>query len=327
MLKKILIALTLVLALTFAFVACANISDDSNVNDSSSNSLSESGHHVHSYSEWRVTEAATCTETGVQTRTCKECGVEQERFTSATGHSYGTWIVTKAATCTETGVKTRTCNYCGGKDEESLSATGHSYGSWKTIKMATCTSNGTQERSCSCGEKETETLYSTGHDWIAATCTQPKKCSNCSQTSGSALGHTTTSGVCSRCYKQMSIAGSCTFVCSDSLPKAYKSSTYYEDSYRGKVNHATIKIHGMTSSVNSNGGVDLVFDCEVTYLWKVTMPSLNVQIIDPNGYTVATSIISAGGSVTTGAKYKCTVTVTSGKLTTAGKYTVKISET
>ena len=37
------------------------------------------------------------------------------------------------------------------------------------------------------------------HSWETATCTSPKNCSLCGETEGSALGHTTTTGVCDRC--------------------------------------------------------------------------------------------------------------------------------
>ncbi len=37
------------------------------------------------------------------------------------------------------------------------------------------------------------------HQWTAATCTEPQTCSVCKITYGSALGHTTSTGVCSRC--------------------------------------------------------------------------------------------------------------------------------
>ena len=37
------------------------------------------------------------------------------------------------------------------------------------------------------------------HNWKPATCNEPKVCYECSETSGSALGHTTSTGICSRC--------------------------------------------------------------------------------------------------------------------------------
>ena len=54
----------------------------------------------------------------------------------------------------------------------------HSFGNWQEKVSASCTSSGTKERICSkCSHKETETI--------------------------TALGHTTTTGVCSRCNQRM----------------------------------------------------------------------------------------------------------------------------
>lgn len=43
------------------------------------------------------------------------------------------------------------------------------------------------------------------HVWIDASCTEPQKCSLCNKTSGTALGHTTSTGICSRCNKNLSV--------------------------------------------------------------------------------------------------------------------------
>ncbi len=37
------------------------------------------------------------------------------------------------------------------------------------------------------------------HSWVSATCTEPKTCNICGETSGAALGHTTQTGICTRC--------------------------------------------------------------------------------------------------------------------------------
>lgn len=49
------------------------------------------------------------------------------------------------------------------------------------------------------------TQYSCTHSWNAATCTEPKVCSKCNQTSGEPLGHTTDSGICARCGENFSL--------------------------------------------------------------------------------------------------------------------------
>ena len=248
-----------------------------------------------------------------------------EPETEAHVHSFGEWETTKNATCTLDGNKERYCS-CGEKQVSSIPMTEHTFGKWDVVESATCTEQGVEARFCSCGEKETAVIAATGHTWINDNCIQAKTCSACGFTEGIALGHTTTNGVCTRCNEKIYIANSCTFICADALPKTYSSSTYYEYTYGYAVPHVKTKISAMTYTVNSYGNVELVFDCEVTYLWKITHSSLSIQILDSNGYTIATGFISAGGDVTQGTKYRATVTIYSSKLTSPGEYTVRILE-
>ncbi len=71
---------------------------------------------------------------------CSRCGATTSSY-SHTSHSYGSWVITKAATCTESGTQTRTCSDCGSKDTQTISATGHSYVDHSAVS-ATCTSSG-----------------------------------------------------------------------------------------------------------------------------------------------------------------------------------------
>ena len=79
----------------------------------------------------------------------------------------------------------------GGKDN------GHtcSFGEWTVVTEATCTQGGVKERACSCGEKETEAIAATGHDWKAATCQSPKMCKECFTVEGSVGSHTYTESI------------------------------------------------------------------------------------------------------------------------------------
>ncbi len=77
----------------------------------------------------------------------------------------------------------------------SLCACGHQH----TWKSATCT----EPKTCTkCGETEGSAL---GHSWEKATCTEPKTCSRCGKTEGTALGHSwkkqteTTPKMCTKC--------------------------------------------------------------------------------------------------------------------------------
>ncbi len=81
----------------------------------------------------------------------------------------------------------------------------HLFGEWEVTKSPTCTEDGIRSRYCSCGEKQTEEVYATGHTVvidspIAPTCTESgytegKHCSVCyeiivAQSTIDAKGHT-----------------------------------------------------------------------------------------------------------------------------------------
>ncbi|MDO5424871.1 MAG: Ig-like domain-containing protein [Eubacteriales bacterium] len=136
---------------------------------------------AHAWDEGEVTQAATCTENGVKTYTCMQCGETKTESIAATGHSYSTeWTIDKAATCTATGEKSHHCTVCGAKtDVTTIEATGHDWDSGKVTKAATCTETGLKTYNCmQCGETKTESIAATGHSYSstwtidkAATCT------------------------------------------------------------------------------------------------------------------------------------------------------------
>ena len=97
------------------------------------------------------------------------------------------------ATCTEAGVRTDKCSKCGKTVQVTTPKNDHNW------IAATCES----PRRCTfCGQTDGSAL---GHKWEDATCTKPKTCSKCGATSGSALGHSftdatcTSPGTCARC--------------------------------------------------------------------------------------------------------------------------------
>lgn len=96
----------------------------------------------------------TCTVTG--------CGETRTETIPATGHSFGEWKVTRAATCTEKGVETRECA-CGETETREIAATGHKFGEWEVTKAATCTEKGVETRECACGETETREIDVADH--------------------------------------------------------------------------------------------------------------------------------------------------------------------
>lgn len=126
----------------------------------------------HKWRDWSAKIPATCTESGIDIRTCEICGVEEERTSELVGHTWGEWTRIKEPTCVETGEEKRICIICGKEDYNTIPATGiHTPGNWQTIQESTCTQEGIKKKYCTvCNiELEIETTPITGHivgDWI-----------------------------------------------------------------------------------------------------------------------------------------------------------------
>lgn len=121
---------------------------------------------AHGQGEWKVTVVPTCTEAGMQTLYCENCGYELgAKEIEATGHTEKEEL-TKAPTCTAPGEKTFTCEICGEVlRTESVEATGHTAGKAEITKTATCTAKGEKTTKCTvCGEVlSREEIPMTGH--------------------------------------------------------------------------------------------------------------------------------------------------------------------
>ena len=153
----------------------------------------------HQWDKGTVLLEATCQMIGAKSYTCTICGTTQleEIPKNSANHVGETEIKGKLdATCTTDGYTGDTyCRGCGGLISKGnpIPALGHNW------QDATCT----QPKACSwCGATEGTAL---GHSWQEATCTQPKACSRCGATEGTALGHSwqeatyTASKTCARC--------------------------------------------------------------------------------------------------------------------------------
>ena len=68
---------------------------------------------IHTWSDWTVKEAPTCTEDGAEIRTCSACGAEETRTIDAYGHRFGDWITDTPATCIRKELQYRKCGRCG----------------------------------------------------------------------------------------------------------------------------------------------------------------------------------------------------------------------
>lgn len=137
-------------------------------------------------------------------RTCMNCGSVEK---ATTEHSWGEWVTVREPGCTEKGVQTRECDNCGDTETTDLPAKGHTYadeftchdrictvedcghiekattahnfGEWQIVKAPTCTEEGLKERICSvCGDKESEkiaTEHSFGEDGVCTNCNKDVK--------------------------------------------------------------------------------------------------------------------------------------------------------
>lgn len=135
----------------------------------------------HAWGVWAVSEPATCTESGMEKRSCATCDATEERALPALGHELAR-VAAVDPTCTEPGVAEHwTCSRCGAlfRDEGGadavadadlvVPATGHSFTSYVSNGDAACTADGTETASCDngCGAEDTrvEEGSALGHDW------------------------------------------------------------------------------------------------------------------------------------------------------------------
>lgn len=191
--KKILYVGMLLLVLLFVLTSCG---------------------HKHEWSDWKIVTMSTCTEKGVEERTCS-CGESEKRDVGATGHEFGDWSVKTSATCVTEGKKEKICSVCNHIQIENIPATGHNEAE-KIVKAVTCGTNGEVQKYCTTCSLvlKTETIYATNnHSYnsgvvtLEPTCTEAGKktvtCTTCQATTSmdiAKLGHSLDSKhTCTRC--------------------------------------------------------------------------------------------------------------------------------
>jgi len=140
--------------------------------------------HAHNWGNWSETTAPTCTEPGIETRTCSASPSHDEtRPVAALGHDWDEWEETTAPLCEVDGEETRICKHDSDHQEtRSVDALGHDYQGWTQTTPPTCTTAGIETGTCT--HDPTHTTTRTGdpidpdaHDWgewsqtTAPTCT------------------------------------------------------------------------------------------------------------------------------------------------------------
>lgn len=157
----------------------------------------------HDWDSGIVTQEATCTEEGIRTYTCANCGATDTINIPKTAHNY---IIEKQqnATCTANGYSISVCQNCNDTKRVEIPATGHVNQITKDAKEASCKSEGyTGDVYCQdCNEllEEGQVIPKTDHAWnkgevtTSSTCTtegiRTYTCTSCGITKTEAIAAT-----------------------------------------------------------------------------------------------------------------------------------------
>lgn len=160
---------------------------------------------IHNWDDGFITTQATCTQEGVKTYTCANCGETKSESISKSDHTVEIDSAVPATCVSEGKTEGRHCSVCDVilVEQRVIPKTDHVYGEWKETIHPSCTESGEREQVCKvCNDTVKETIDALGHsygEWIvtkAATCTaegiKTKKCTMCGteETEAlSALGH------------------------------------------------------------------------------------------------------------------------------------------
>lgn len=219
----------------------------------------------HEYSEWTVTEEASCMKTGSRERTCFLCGQGERETIPSTEHSFTEWTTEKQPSCAQAGKSTRRCTMCGRIESESIPALEHEYGEWTEKTPASCEKEGKTERACSiCGKTETETVPATGHsfgEWKTvkdASClekgSRERTCTSCGKKESEeipATGHT---------YSSKAVAPTCT-ADGYTLHTCADCGNTYKDSYVKATGHKFGKDSAKSSPATCTAEGEDVYVC------------------------------------------------------------------
>ena len=123
----------------------------------------------HAWDSGTVTTPASCTQEGVRTFTCANCGATYTESISKTEHIPET-IPAVAATCEQPGkTEGSKCSVCGEilTAQKDIAAIGHDWGEWQVGKEPTCEEKGKDYSVCkNCGQtKYRDNIEPLGHEW------------------------------------------------------------------------------------------------------------------------------------------------------------------
>ena len=132
--------------------------------------------HEHNFTS-KITKEATCTETGILTYTCTECGETKTDIIPKIEHKWDNGVVTKDPTCTAEGERTYTCDSCGETKTSIIKKVNHKWDNGVVTKKPTCTAEGERTYTCeTCGETKTTTIKKASHKWNNGVVTKEPTC-------------------------------------------------------------------------------------------------------------------------------------------------------
>lgn len=127
----------------------------------------------HIFGEWVVTTPATCTSTGLKTRTCQDCSKTETLVIPKTDHEYE--AVVTPPTCIAKGYTTHTCKNCPDYYVDTyVEMVDHTPGEWTQSIAPECEIKGEEIQKCTICQTtlDTREVDATGHmfgDWYQVT--------------------------------------------------------------------------------------------------------------------------------------------------------------
>lgn len=175
----------------------------------------------HSFSDWTVTKAPTCTAKGEETRTCT-CGYKETREVVALGHNLVATDASDLSVCKK--CDREGCNYIeyhkevekGGKSDvhstcsvcNRVLSTEHTY-TEEVVKQPTCTVDGQKKLTCKCGYVDTTSdatvIPKLGHLFTFPAVQTADYCKICTRCKEETIAHTPVHGGTEAIHEKCSV--------------------------------------------------------------------------------------------------------------------------
>lgn len=120
----------------------------------------------HDWPDWKVETEPTCRNEGLQTRSCRRCGLTQNEPLEKLAHDMVRSVV--EPTCTQEGFTRLRCSYCDYSRRESVvEKLGHQYDGGTLVQQAGVDRQGKMRYVCQrCGDVRLEVIAQWGHPFV-----------------------------------------------------------------------------------------------------------------------------------------------------------------